>query len=70
MNGGGSESSGTASGVDFAPTDYVTSYDAADRWTSHCEHARNMLLLRLDPNMLIGFLCKTRADGLIVDAEW
>ncbi|KAG5651052.1 hypothetical protein H0H81_010067 [Sphagnurus paluster] len=41
---------------------YVTAYHGAELKTFHCERVRKMPLSGLDPSMLIGFLCKNKAD--------
>ncbi|KAL1714431.1 peptidase family C54-domain-containing protein [Schizophyllum commune] len=41
---------------------YLAGYTAAETRTFHCERVRKMPMSGLDPSMLIGFLCKDRAD--------
>ena len=43
---------------------HVTSYNAAELWTFHCERVRKMPLSGLDASMLIGLPCKTEADWI------
>jgi cysteine protease ATG4 len=65
--GGGSVLSGEAAsdaGLDPTQMHYVTSYNAAELRTFHCERVPKMPLSGLDPSMLIGFLCKTEADWI------
>ena len=63
-NRGGSVLSGEASDAwsDHMQMHCMTSYNAAELRTFHCKRVRKMPLLGLDLSMLIGFLCKMKAD--------
>ncbi|TRM57351.1 hypothetical protein BD626DRAFT_574659 [Schizophyllum amplum] len=41
---------------------YLAGYTAAETRTFHCERVRKMPMSGLDPSMLLGFVCKDKAD--------
>ena len=51
-------------GLDVVEDHYIRAYSAPDLEMFRCDRVRKLPLSRLDPSMLIGFLCKTPAIGL------
>ena len=65
--GGNNDNPQGDTGLELVQEHYCTAYRVEELKTFHCERVREMPMSGLDPSMLIGFICRMRRIGEILE---